>query len=191
MASDIQLLPQLQSVRPDEMQEYFLKTERIGFRTWSRSDLPLANDLWGDVDVGSYIGGPLSPEQVRERLAREIECMQLHKVQYWPIFLLNGDVHVGCCGLRPHDLGRLVYELGFHIRKQFWGQGIATEAARGVCRWASENLHTAGLFAGHHPQNRASKAVLQKLGFVFTHEEPYGPTGLLHPSYFLSLRNEQ
>jgi len=53
MASDIRLLPQLQSVRPDEMQEYFLKTERIGFRTWSRSDLPLANDLWGDVDVGS------------------------------------------------------------------------------------------------------------------------------------------
>lgn len=169
------------------MSEYFLQTERVGFRCWSADDLPLANDLWGDAEVGALIGGPFSPEQVKERLTREIDCMQLHHVQYWPIFLLRDGAHVGCCGLRPYDPGRRVYELGYHINKQFWGQGLATEAARGACQWAIDNLHPAGLFAGHHPQNLASKAVLQKLGFLFTHEEPYGPTGLLHPSYFLSL----
>jgi RimJ/RimL family protein N-acetyltransferase len=173
------------------MPQYFLTTERIGFRSWSVDDLPLAGALWGDVDVSAYIGGPFSPEQVRDRLHREIECLQLHGVQYWPIFLLKNDAHMGCCGLRPYDLKAQVYELGFHVKKEFWGLGIATEAARGACDWAAKHLQPASLFAGHHPENAASKAALLKLGFVFTHDEPYGPTGLLHPSYRLLLHQSR
>jgi len=41
------------------------------------------------------------------------------------------------------------------------------------------------LFAGHHPENHASRRILSKLGFRLTHEEFYPPTGLLHPSYLL------
>ena len=167
--------------------QYFLTTNRLGFRNWSTRDLPLAIALWADPDVGRYIGGPFSPCRVQERLASEIDCMQSHGVQYWPIFLLENNVHVGCCGLRPYELKRGVYELGFHLRKEFWGKGIAIEAALAVMSWSSRNLSAKGLFAGHHPENQVSKSVLERLGFVFTHEEPYGATGLLHPSYFLPL----
>lgn len=59
--------------------------------------------------------GRLSREQVRERLAGEIACEREHGVQYWPIFLLAGGGHVGCCGLRPLDLPGRIYELGVHI----------------------------------------------------------------------------
>ena len=169
------------------MAQYFLTTSRIGFRKWQPDDLPLADAVWGDNDVGAYIGGPFSSEQVWERLVREMECARDYGLQYWPIFRLNDDAHVGCCGLRPYDLQRRVYELGFHLKKQFWGQGFATEAGRAVRDWAAKNLQPVSLFAGHHPENRPSEAVLKKLGFVYTHDEPYGATGLLHPSYRLLL----
>lgn len=38
------------------------------------------------------------------------------------------------------------------------------------------------LFAGCNPDNTASRALLEKLGFGYTHDEFYSPTGLYHPS---------
>jgi [ribosomal protein S5]-alanine N-acetyltransferase len=33
------------------------------------------------------------------------------------------------------------------------------------------------IFAGHHPENEGSGRLLAKLGFVYTHDELYPPTG--------------
>ena len=111
---------------------YFLATKRLGFRCWTDDDFGLALELWGDLEVTRYIDarGRLSEVQVRERLAREITTQCVHGIQYWPIFLLQSDVHVGCCGLRPYGESRDVLELGFHICRGHWGRGYATEAAR-------------------------------------------------------------
>ena len=164
---------------------YFLHTARLGFRCWAADDLPLALALWGDPEVTRLIGGPFSSEQVKERLCEEIAAMLAHRVQYWPIFLLSGGAHVGCCGLRPYGPDDRIYELGFHLRPAYWGRGLAVEAGRAVCGFAFGVRRARSLFAGHHPENAASRAVLEKLGFRFTHTEIYAPTGLQHPSYRL------
>ena len=104
-------------------------------------------------------------------------------MQYWPIFeLASGDL-IGCCGLRPYN--DTVYEIGFHLRPEFWRQGFALEAATVAIDYAFTELHADGLFAGHNPKNLASKHVLGKLGFQYIRDEFYAPTGLYHPSYEL------
>jgi RimJ/RimL family protein N-acetyltransferase len=165
---------------------YFLKTPRLGFRLWSFDDLPLAVALWGDPKVTHLLGGPFSPEQIQERLDREITSMSVCGVQYWPIFLLPGDEHAGCAGLRLYRPEEKIHELGVHLRPAYWGRGLAVEAGRAVITYAFETLGAKGLFAGHHPDNAASRKVIEKLGFSFTHNEFYAPTGLKHPSYMLS-----
>lgn len=164
---------------------YFLTTDRLGFDHWSAGDLPLANALWGDPKVTALIGGPFTEDDVEARLAREIDLLRTYSVQYWPIFLLENDEHVGCAGLRPYRMEEKVYELGFHLRWEYWGRGLAVEAARAVIGFAFDTIGAKALFAGHHPQNSASQRVLAKLGFQLTHEEFYPPTGLQHPSYLL------
>lgn len=141
--------------------------------------------LWGDPEVTALIGGPFNAEMVRARLAKEIAQMQEYRVQYWPIFLLEGGEHVGCAGLRPYRIDERIYELGFHLRRNFWGQGLAKEAAQAVINYAFGTLNAKALFAGHHPANEASRKLLLKLGFIHTHVELYPPTGLHHPSYLL------
>ncbi|HUV51221.1 MAG TPA: GNAT family protein, partial [Anaerolineae bacterium] len=42
------------------------------------------------------------------------------------------------------------------------------------------------LFAGHNPKNEASRHLLEKLGFRYSHDEYYAPTGLNHPSYMMT-----
>jgi len=174
---------------PREGPSYFLHSERLGFRSWSAADVKLAMGLWGDPEVTRLIGGPFSRAQVEERLAREIAMQESHGVQYWPMFLLATGEHVGCCGLRPYGSEDGVFELGIHVRRSHWGQGYAEVAARAVINHAFQVLGAKALFAGHNPANEASRRLLAKLGFQYTHDEYYAPTGLQHPSYVL--RGEQ
>ena len=165
---------------------YFLRTGRLGFRTWCEADFDLAIGLWGDGEVTKLIGGPFSRAQVEERLRREIANLHAQGVQYWPVFFLSTGEHLGCCGLRPYQPDERIFEIGFHIRHTHWGRGYASEAARAVMGYAFGEFGAAGLFAGHNPANEASRHLLQKLGFCYTHDEYYPPTGLHHPSYMLS-----
>jgi len=168
--------------------EYFLRTPRIGFRLWNEEDLHLAIGLWGDFKVTQFFDarGKLSQAQVNERLLQEISTQQLHGIQYWPIFHLKCGRHLGCCGLRPSDESKNILEIGFHICYRHWGQGYAFEAACAVMRYAFEIIKVSGLFAGHNPKNEGSRYLLGKLGFRYTHDEFYQPTGLNHPSYMLT-----
>lgn len=167
------------------MTDYFLRTERLGFRRWRAEDFELALALWSDPDVTKYFGGPFSATWVRERIAREIVTMTSLGVQYWPLFLLETNEHIGVCGLRPHDEAARVFALGFHLHKQHWGHGYAKEAARAVIDYAFEHAGATALFAGHHPQNARSRRTLEALGFRYTHDQLYPPTGLQHLSYRL------
>lgn len=167
---------------------YFLRSERLGFRSWAETDFDLALGLWGDPRVTERIDarGQLTEDQVRALLRREIAFDAEHGIQYWPIFLLANGEHVGCCGLRPYDPDHRLFELGFHIRSAHWGRGLATEAAQAVIAHAFDTLGLEALFAGHHPDNAASRHLLTKLGFRYSHDEHYPPTGLQHPSYLLT-----
>jgi [ribosomal protein S5]-alanine N-acetyltransferase len=163
---------------------YFLKTDRVGFRQWAEGDLPLARLLWGNTRVTEFIGGPFSGDQIAGRLSLEIENQERFGIQYWPIFLLEDGKHIGCAGLRAYRTPS-VLELGVHLLPEFWRQGLAEEAARVIIQFAFSHLGATAVFAGHHPDNEASRRLLMKLGFQFTHEELYSPTGRLHPSYIL------
>jgi RimJ/RimL family protein N-acetyltransferase len=168
-------------------QKYFLKSERLGFRNWREEDLDIAAELWGDFEVTRLFDarGQWSRDQVQERLAKEINTLKQFGVQYWPIFLIETHAHIGCCGLRPYDTSQGIYEIGFHIRSSHWQRGYAREAAEAVINYAFNVLEVKGLFAGHNPQNAISRHLLEKLGFCYTHDEYYAPTGLHHPSYML------
>jgi len=167
------------------VREYFLWSPRLGFSIWTRSDLPLAFELWGDREVTRLTGGPFTPHQVRGRLEREINNHAKHGVQYWPIFSAETGDHIGCCGLQPRKPAEGIYELGFQLRVAFWRQGFAREAAEAVVVHAFTALGICALYAGHHPDNQASRAVLTRLGFHYTHDEFYPPTGQIEPCYLL------
>lgn len=165
--------------------KYFLKTERIGFSIWEKEDSQLAKLLWGNPEVTRFIcaSGQFSENDIINRLNQEISNNKEYKVQYWPIFELASNELIGCCGLRPYAENE--YEIGFHLRPEFWGKGCAKEAANAVIDYAFTVLKAKALFAGHNPNNIASRKVLNKLGFVYVRDEFYEPTGLLHPSYEL------
>jgi ribosomal-protein-alanine N-acetyltransferase len=169
------------------MAEYFLQSPRLGFRCWRDNDLELANNLWGDPAVTRYISARgYTPREVQARLQRELEAARAHGIQYWPIFLLATGEHIGCCGLRAREGDPETPELGVHVASRHWRQGYAFESASRVIEYAFSSPEIEAIFAGHNPANLASQGLLTRLGFVYTHDEFYAPTGLKHPSYILN-----
>jgi len=171
------------------MREYFLKTNRIGFSKWSASDLDLAAQLWGDKEVTQFIcaAGTFTHQDIIDRLDTEIHNDEVFHIQYWPIFELATDELIGCCGIRPFQTDMNSYELGSHLRKKYWGQGFAAEAAKAAMDYSFHMLNAKKLYAGHHPENLASEKLLLRLGFQYIGLNFYEPTGLYHPSYEIGM----
>ncbi len=172
------------------IREYFLVSKTLAFSHWAPSDLSFAVSLWGNASVTKFIDlrPHLSAQEAAKKLSVEMDRMEEHGVQYYPLFLLEGDTFIGCCGLRPgHSPNTL--ELGIHLLPDYWGKGIAKEACSAVIQYAFDHLMTETIFAGHHPDNLASAALLNSLGFTSVGLEYYPPTGLMHPSYILQLIN--
>jgi RimJ/RimL family protein N-acetyltransferase len=72
-------------------------------------------------------------------------------------------------------------ELGWHVRKQWWGQGIATEAARACLDWCWEHLEVHHLISLVRPENLPSGRVAEKIGMHVDRIAPY--KGLRHFVY--------
>jgi RimJ/RimL family protein N-acetyltransferase len=107
--------------------------------------------------------GKLTEAQVHEKLCSEIERERSSGVQYWALFdHRNGDF-VGCGGLRPWGCtpSEADFEVGFHLVKRCWGKGFGTEAAQGALGYVWEKLQLSKVYAGHHPDNRASEKILK------------------------------
>jgi RimJ/RimL family protein N-acetyltransferase len=168
------------------MRAYFLTTSRLGFSTWTLNDLPLAARIWEDPDVMRLHGGPFDRVAVTRRLEQEIARSQNHGVQYWPLFSRETGEHVGCCGLKPHDVSQSIWEFGCQICRQFWSRGMGREATEALLRYSFDVLGIRAIRAGHHPANDASRRLITSLRFHPTPNEFYPATGLMEPCYLLT-----
>jgi RimJ/RimL family protein N-acetyltransferase len=168
-----------------------IESPRLLIKAWTIADLPDALELWGDPRVMEFIDirGGLNRSQVEQKLQQEIERQNKFGVQYWKVIAKETGEIVGCCGLRPYDLDRHLFEIGFHIKSKHWCKGYATEAAKAVIAHAFSEMKLPKLFAGHNPKNLASHTMLLKLGFNYIGDQFYVPTGLHHPSYELAAPN--
>ncbi len=93
----------------------------------------------------------------------------------------SGEV-VGRVGLLTTELDdEADAEIHYHMAPEVWGDGLATEAARAVLRWALREGELRRVVAAIHPDNAASRRVAEKCGLRFWKEatpEDAGPLQL-------------
>ena len=71
-------------------------------------------------------------------------------------------------------------EIGYGILEEYQGQGYATEAVGAAVSWALQQPGVTRVEAETEPDNRASRRVLEKCGFV-----PSGTIGEEGPRFFV------
>ena len=151
-----------------------IATERLLMRDINQDDASFIQSIFSLWDVARMTGSiphPFPEHSANGWISYRLGGMARHQRLDWLVTLAESNRPVGVISLfvRPHQ-PLDVWELGFSMHPDHWGQGYMTEAAAGVMDWGMEILGIRLYCAAHYTDNPASGRVLEKLGFA-----PYGP----------------
>jgi RimJ/RimL family protein N-acetyltransferase len=92
----------------------------------------------------------------------------------WLISLRETGEFVGDCGLTLQEVnGETEIEVGYHVKRELWCSGLATEGARACISYATEVLDLDRIVAIIDPRNAASARVAEKIGMRREREVVY------------------
>jgi RimJ/RimL family protein N-acetyltransferase len=150
-----------------------LETERLMLRRLLPDDLDSLYALYSDPEVTKFIpDAPTSYEETRKELEWFMNGHPAYpELGLWAtIYNANGQF-IGRCGLLPWTIDqREEVEVAYALAKDYWGQGLATEAAQAIMRYAFEQLHLTRLICLVDQENQASINVATKIGMRFEKE---------------------
>lgn len=146
-----------------------ISTQRLILRTWKSEGLEPYAEMNADPVVREFFPSVLTREQseaelrhIRERYERDGFCL-------FAAELIAGGALAGFVGMQRMSfeipgVEQPAVEIGWRLRKEYWGKGLATEGARAVVRYAFEMAGLRRLVAITVPTNVRSRRVMEKIG---------------------------
>jgi len=147
-----------------------LETEHLLLRHLEPGDLDSLYALYSDPEVRRYFPeGTLTLEETKEELDWFLHGHPRHpELGLWATIHKPSGQFIGRCGLLPWTIdGVFEVEIAYMLGKDWWGQGLATEAAMGIRDYAYETLKLKRLICLIDKDNLASIRVAEKIGMHF------------------------
>lgn len=146
-----------------------IETERLILRPHTMDDVEPSYQMNLDEEVSRYTGD--GGVQTREAIHRRIKENVLgdyakYGFGRFAVILKSENKFLGFSGLKYlPDLDSV--DLGYRLRKDYWGKGYATESARASLDFGFNELKLPKIIALALPGNKASTHVMDKLGFEY------------------------
>lgn len=159
-----------------------LETRRLTLRHLETGDLDALYRLYRDPQIRAHFpDGTRTFAETKEELEWFLRGHpDRPELGLWATVERRTGAFLGRCGLLPWTIdGQAEVELAYLIDKSRWGEGLATEAARGIIQHAWDELGLKRLICLIMPGNTASVAVATKVGMRFERAHR-GELGLCH-----------
>jgi RimJ/RimL family protein N-acetyltransferase len=150
-----------------------LETDRLVLRRLVPEDLDDLFALYSDPVIRRYFPeGTLTYEETWEELEWFLNGHPAHpELGLWATIHKETGQFIGRCGLLPWTIeGRAEVEVAYLLAKEYWRQGLGTEAARGILEYAFERLQLSRLICLIGRENLASIKVATNIGMTFERE---------------------
>lgn len=165
----------------------FAETERFILREILPTDVDGFFELDSDPDVHRYLGK--NPVKDKNQIVNTIAFIRQQNadngIGRWAIVDKNTNEFIGWAGLKWvtefTNKHKNYYDLGYRLRKKFWGKGIATETAIASLAYAFDTLHATEVYAMADCENTGSNNVLAKVGLTLL--ETFDLDGIKHNWY--------
>ncbi|MGW2563541.1 GNAT family N-acetyltransferase [Streptomyces sp. NPDC001514] len=142
-----------------------LHTERLVLRPVGEQDLRVAEVLWRDEKVRTYLGGPVSEDKIRIRRAYLPGAAGVFAVA-----LRQTGAMIGLVTIEPRS-SRGATEVSYQLLPESWGMGLGREAVGAAVGWALESVPGSDrVVAVTRAANRASRELLEAIGMRCTVE---------------------
>jgi ribosomal-protein-alanine N-acetyltransferase len=153
--------------------DMYIETERLVIRPFTMDDLHDLHAIVSQGEVMEYLpDDPMTLTETERTLSWIIDSYDRNRprkiIKYTVavIFKESGEL-IGWCGLGPLDFDPSQIELYYGLRKQPWGGGVATEAARALAEYGFHTVSLDRIVGVVPPANVASKRVLEKIGMIY------------------------
>jgi RimJ/RimL family protein N-acetyltransferase len=146
------------------MNEVTLETERLIMRMWRDADFEEYAELCADPEVMRYLGGKVFDRtEAWRQMASMIGHWYLRGYGIWAVEEKDSGRLAGRIGcINPE--GWPGFEVGWTLKREFWGKGYASEAGRRALEYGFNELDKPHVISLIHPENRASIRVAERLG---------------------------
>jgi ribosomal-protein-alanine N-acetyltransferase len=144
-----------------------LDTPRLILREFYSHDAEALHAVLSDPETMRFYPSPLDRPEVEEWIARNLRRYAKDGHGLWAMVLKENGELIGDCGLTLQDVdGVDEMEIGYHVRRDHWGQGLATEAARACRDFGFAHFPVDHLISLIRPENLSSRRVAEKNGMT-------------------------
>lgn len=156
-----------------------LETERLILRKFTKNDLNALYEIFCDEEVNRFL--PWFPLKTMEEARTFYEKQFADKYNqkkgyYYAICLRKDNVPIGYMNVGTEDS----FDFGYGLRKEFWHQGIVTEAGKAVIEQLKKD-RIPYITATHDIENPRSGNVMKKLRmrYQYSYKEQWQPKNIL------------
>ena len=145
------------------------ETARVVLRRFTLDDLDALADIMARPELMRYsYRGPQSRDETAHMLRRFLERYELDGTGPYATIYKPDDRLAGFCGLPVHEIeGTREVEVGYGLHPDYWGLGLATEAAAAIRDYAFERLGLPRLVSIIKKDNLPSIGVATRIGMTY------------------------
>lgn len=155
-----------------------ITTERLVLRPFTTDDIDPLHQIVQQPDIMQYFppqprpANPPPREAIERLINAQLKDWEANGYAWWAVEFKDKPDLLGWCGL-----GYLPEtdetEVAYLLRKEVWGQGLATEAAQASIAWGFQTFQFDCIIGLTHPDNIASQRVLEKCGLTLAERKEY------------------
>ena len=159
-----------------------IETPRLILREFLTHDAEALACVISDPETMRFYPAPFDRQGVEGWIARNIRRYEKDGHGLWAIDLKSTGEMIGDCGITLQEVdGEPLPEIGYHLRRDMWGQGFATEAARACRDYGFDSLKAEFLISLIRPENLRSRRVAERNGMKIWKQT--SRVGLIHDVY--------
>ena len=144
-----------------------IETERLQLRKFVLDDVDALARVISDPETMRYYPAPFDRSGVLEWIQRNVRRYALDGHGLWAMVLKESGEMIGDAGLTRQSVdGADEIECGYHLRRDYWGKGLATEAARACRDYGFAHLKVDHIISLIRPDNWPSRRVAERNGMT-------------------------
>lgn len=148
-----------------------LETPRLRLRRILPSDAAEWLKVWTNPDVMRYLadfeGGVATLKDMNGLVAWADGIFARETGLRWAITLKPDDTLIGSCGFHLYSAANRCAEIGYELNRDFWRQGIMSEAVAAILRFGFGPMNLHRIEANVTEGNEGSAGLLRHLGFTY------------------------
>jgi ribosomal-protein-alanine N-acetyltransferase len=152
---------------PRKKQMKVIETSRLILRHFILEDLETLAAIYADPIVMKFYPSTRTYEESKQQVEKIIDSYQQCDFGLWATVYKSDNQFIGRCGLIRQIVDQCSeIEIGYLLAKEYWGKGLATEAAVAIRNYGFE-LGYDRLISLIDRGNIASQKVALKTGLIY------------------------